>query len=125
MDKNYATQFLGKTVRIEIDRPLGTMHPKFKWAYPINYGFVPDTLAPDGEPIDAYVLGLDKPITSFVGTVVAIVHRLNDDDDKLIVISKGQKLTAPQIEAAIEFQEKYFKHKLIFAATLDDQQRQR
>ena len=47
--------FLGRVVRVEIDRPLGSRHPRWGFIYPVNYGFVPDTPAPDGDDLDAYV----------------------------------------------------------------------
>jgi inorganic pyrophosphatase len=51
------TDFLGKTVRAKIDRPLGSRHPEQGFLYLLNYGYIPETLAPDGEALDAYILG--------------------------------------------------------------------
>ena len=49
--------FLGKEVTVEIDRPVGTHHPKHPdIVYPINYGFVPGIIAGDGEEQDVYIL---------------------------------------------------------------------
>jgi inorganic pyrophosphatase len=44
-----AKEYLGKEVQLSIDRPLGTKHPKHGFVYEVNYGFVPNTKAPDGE----------------------------------------------------------------------------
>jgi len=33
--------------------------------YCVNYGYIPETTAPDGEEIDAYVLGVFDPIEEF------------------------------------------------------------
>jgi inorganic pyrophosphatase len=49
-------------VEVIMDRPLGCNHPKHGFRYEVNYGYVPNTLAPDGEEIDVYVLGVDKPL---------------------------------------------------------------
>ncbi len=43
------------TGRIRLDRMLFT-----STCYPLDYGFVPDTLAEDGDPLDALVM-LDEP----------------------------------------------------------------
>ncbi|MEI7480142.1 MAG: inorganic diphosphatase, partial [bacterium] len=59
--KDLYSQYLGKAVQVIMDRPLGSNHPKHGFRYEVNYGFVPDTKAPDGEEIDAYVLGVDIP----------------------------------------------------------------
>lgn len=108
-----AKGFLNKTVNVIIDRPLGTTHPKWGFEYPINYGYLKDVMAPDGEELDAYVLKVTEPLKEFKGRVIAIVHRIEDDDDKLIVAPDDDKLiTNEEIEKAIEFQEKWFKHEI-------------
>lgn len=92
-----------------IDRPLASRHPKHGFVYELNYGFIPGTLAPDGEEIDAYVLGIDRPIKSFTGRCIAIIHRLDDQDDKLIVVPDGMNFNNEEISTATHFQEQYFK----------------
>jgi inorganic pyrophosphatase len=101
--------FLGKAVRVEIDRKMGSRHPKHDVVYPLNYGFVPNTEAPDGDEIDAYVLGVFEPVSEFTGICIAIVHRTDDDDDKLVIAPKGREFSDEQILALVEFQERFFK----------------
>ena len=105
--------FLGQIVNVQMDRPLGSKHPKHGFVYEVNYGFIPNTISGDGEELDAYVLGVDKPLTNFTGTCVAIIHRTNDNDDKLIVVPNGQNPTNEYIEQKTAFQEKWFKHTII------------
>ncbi|MBE5738945.1 MAG: inorganic pyrophosphatase [Clostridiales bacterium] len=105
--------YLGKSVTVEMDRPLGTIHPKHGFVYPVNYGFIPNTISGDGEELDAYVLGEHKPLQSFTGTVIAIIHRTNDNDDKLVVMAEGRNYTDDQIRALTEFQEQYFESVII------------
>ena len=102
-----AHDFLNCMVDVKIDRPLGSRHPQHGFIYPVNYGYVPDTPAPDGDDLDAYVLGVFDPIESFTGRCIAIVHRL-DDDDKLIVVPQGRQFSDEQIQALVEFQERFF-----------------
>ena len=78
-----------------------------------NYGYIPNTLAPDGEEIDAYVLGVDKPVKSFKGKVIAIIHRFNDDDDKLVVVPQELELTDEEIRKKTHFQEQWFKIRIV------------
>ncbi len=111
---NYATNYLGKIVKIKIDRPLGSKHLKHDMTYGVNYGFVPDTKAPDGEEIDAYLLGVDKPLDEFTGKCVAVVHRLDDNDDKLVIVPENfENISDQEIKEATNFQEKYFKIEII------------
>jgi inorganic pyrophosphatase len=101
--------FLYQIVHVKIDRPLGSRHPQHGFIYPVNYGYVPNTPAPDGDDLDAYVLGAFDPIEEFAGPCIAIVHRLDDDDDKLIIVPEGRQYSDDQIQALVEFQERFFK----------------
>ena len=38
--KDLYTQYLGKDVKVVMDRPLGSKHPKHGFKYEVNYGFV-------------------------------------------------------------------------------------
>lgn len=109
------TGYLGQKVNIVTDRLLGSKHPKHGFIYEVNYGYVPNTKAPDGEEIDAYILGLDKPVDKISGTCIAIIHRTNDDDDKLVVAPEGVNFSDEEIERLVEFQEKWFKHIILRA----------
>ena len=101
---------IGNKVKVIVDRPLGTYHPNHKNIfYTVNYGYIEGILAPDNEEQDAYILGVDKPVTEFSGIVIAIIHRLNDLEDKWVVVSEGTTFTREQILKQVEFQEKYFK----------------
>ncbi|PIP57659.1 inorganic pyrophosphatase [Candidatus Woesebacteria bacterium CG22_combo_CG10-13_8_21_14_all_39_10] len=107
-----AKDFLGKKVEVVIDRPLGSKHPKHGFTYEVNYGYIPDTKSPDGEELDAYYLGIDKPIEKSNGVCIAVIHRTDDDDDKLVVVPEGVDIDNEKIEKLVEFQEKWFKHKI-------------
>ena len=104
---------IGNEVTVYIDRPLGTKHPKHEdIIYPINYGYIKEFIALDGEYQDAYVIGVDESLTIFIGTVIAIINRTNDNEDKLIV-AKDSNYSDEEIKEFINFQEKYFNYKII------------
>ena len=106
-------EYLKKNVEVIIDRPLGSKHPKHDFIYPVNYGYVPNTISGDGEELDCYVLGIFEPIKELKGKCIAIIHRLNDNDDKLIIVPEDRKFSNKEIEVLVEFQEKFFKHEII------------
>ena len=108
-----STDYLNKIVKVKIDRPLGSKHPKYDFIYPVNYGFVPNTVSGDGEELDCYVLGVFEPLEEFEGICIAVIHRTNDDDDKLVIVPDGKNYSNEQIEDLVEFQEKYFEYEII------------
>ena len=104
---------MGKNVSIVIDRKLGTKHPKHGFIYMVNYGYVPNSVSGDGEELDAYLLGVFEPIEEFLGKVIAVIHRTNDDDDKLVVVPNDREYSDEAIRALTEFQEQYFESVII------------
>lgn len=108
--KEQVSSYLGKTVEIEIDRPVGYVHHKGEktLVYPINYGFIPGVLGGDGEELDVYLLGVSESIESAKCRVIGIVHRENDVEDKLIAAPLSMNFTAEEMREAIDFQEKYY-----------------
>lgn len=103
----YSEKYIGKKVTVKMDRPLGSKHPKWGFFYPVNYGYIEGTIAPDGEELDAYVLGVYEPLKEFTGKVIAVLERQNDSDDKLIVAKDGKNFTDDQIKALTDFQEQF------------------
>ncbi len=112
--KEQVRSYLGKTVRIEIDRPVGYVHKKEKYSltYAINYGYIPNVIGGDGEELDVYLLGVELPVAEYTGRIIAIAHRENDVEDKLVMAPEGREYTAEEIYRAISFQEKYYKTRI-------------
>ncbi len=108
--KAQVRSYLGRTVRIGIDRPIGYVHKKEKYSleYKINYGYIPDVFGGDGEELDVYLLGVDVPVEEYECEIIAIVHRENDVEDKLVAAPVGMRFTAEEVRAAVDFQEKYY-----------------
>lgn len=104
---------LGRIVNVTVDRPVGSKHPKYDIIYPVNYGYVMGVMGGDGEEQDVYILGIDKPLTEFEGRVIAIIHRLNDNEDKWVVAPDEMNFTEDEIKEILDFQEKYFKSEII------------
>ena len=69
-------------------------------------------MAGDGAGQDVYVLGTEKALETFSGRVIAVLHRLNDCEDKWIVSVIGRDYTDEEILDAVSFQEQYFMGEL-------------
>ena len=107
--KALVKSYLGKTVTVSIDRPIGSVHPKHDdIVYPVNYGFIPKVLGGDGEELDVYLLGVDAPVKEYTARIIGIVHRHNDVEDKLIAAPEGLNFTVEEIMEAVKFQEQYY-----------------
>ena len=104
---------IGTVVTVVVDRPLGSRHPHHPdLLYTVNYGYIDGIIAPDGEEQDAYILGIYKPLQTFRGRVIGIVHRLDDVEDKWIVAPEEIRLSREEILELVWFQERYFHTEL-------------
>ena len=100
---------LGDIVTVTVDRPIGSRHPDYPdMVYPINYGYIKGVIAPDGEEQDAYILGVDEPISEFRGRVIAVIYRFDDVENKLVVAPCGVTYSEEEIVEKTYFQERYF-----------------
>lgn len=112
--------YLKKTVNVRVDRPMGSRHPKYDFVYPVNYGHLPGTKAPDGAELDVYVLGVDRPIEEITGKAIAVIHRTDDNDDKLIVIPEELgDLSDEEIREQTDFQEKFYNSVIMREKPID------
>ena len=119
--------WMGKTVDVEIDRPIGHVHTTkgITLHYTVNYGFLPGVMGGDGEEQDVYILGVTEPLAHFQGQIIAAVRRFDDNEDKLIAAPEGIRLTREEIAEAIHFVEKYFHSEIVmprkvFLLSFDD-----
>ena len=104
---------LGEIVNVIVDRPLGSYHPEHKdMYYPVNYGYIEEIIAGDGEEQDAYILGIDVPVKEFVGRVIAVIYREDDVEEKWVVAPENISFTKEEIIKQVSFQEKYFKSEI-------------
>ena len=100
----------GKMVTVIVDRPLGSFHPEYKeLRYPLNYGYIEGEFSLDGEEMDAYILGVDVPLCTFRGKVIAIIHRLDDIEDKLVVAPEDAVFSKEEVISHTAFVEQYFQ----------------
>ena len=102
--------WLGKTVSVVVDRPVGFHHVTkgIHLDYTINYGFLPGVTGGDGEEQDVYILGVTEPLAAFTGRIIGVVRRKDDNEDKLIAAPEGMCFTSEQMWQQIDFVEKYF-----------------
>ena len=75
---------------------------------------MPGTVSGDGEELDAYVLNVNEPLKEFSGKCVAVIHRTNDNDDKLVIIPEDQGVISDsEIRDQTHFQEQFFESAIL------------
>lgn len=106
--------FMGKTVDVVIDRPIGFVHHTkgITLHYTVNYGYLPGVTGGDGEEQDVYILGVQEPLERFTGRIIGAIRRKDDNEDKLVAAPEGMAFHQAQIAEAVEFVEKYFDSKV-------------
>ena len=55
-----------------------------------------------------YLLGVEAPVEKYQCRIIAIVHRHNDVEDKLVGVPIGMSFTKEEIINAVHFQEQYY-----------------
>lgn len=86
-----------------IDRPRGTVHPKYpSIVYPLDYGYLKNTSSADGEGIDIW-LGSDAQ--QQIDAVIVTVDLLKRDSEIKILIgcTEDEKLLALRAHNETEF----------------------
>ena len=90
---------------VVIDRPKNSKHPKYDdMVYPVNYGYLTDTLSSDGAHVDVFIGSeLSKKIKSIAVCTdilkrdceIKVLIGCNDDEEKeilhLLNVSENQK----------------------------------
>lgn len=108
---NKLISLIDQNVSVCVDRPIGYKHDGI--IYTQNCGYIKEFKALDGKCQDAYILGVNEPIKTFEGKVIAVVSNKNDSEDKLIVCNKNEDYSDEEIKKLINFQEKSYKYKII------------
>ena len=115
MNTDAAIEYLGKEVNVIVDRQLGSKDAVADYTYEVNLGFVPNSVALNGDEIEAYVLGVSKPVDGFQGQCAAVMHRLDKSGDILVVSPSHLVLSDEEIQTLTAFREKDFKSEIIRA----------
>lgn len=95
-------------------RAIDRMMPEDVGGYPVNYGFVPQTVSYDGDPFDALVLGPPLPGGAVVRGVIVALMFMEDEKglDSKVVLSVPDRDGRPQLALTAADQQRigdYFK----------------
>lgn len=93
---------MGSTVKYELDKPTGLLKvDRMLYSavyYPANYGFIPQTLAEDGDPLDVLVLCQEAvdPLTILKARAIGLMTMLDSGkrDHKIVAICPDDPIYA-------------------------------
>lgn len=112
-EKSKCSELLRKRSNIKDWWAIRFKIPQYGFIYMINYRYVPDPMSGDGEELDAYLIGKFEPVPSSKGRFIAVMHGINDDDDKLVVSKNGEEYLDEAIRTLTELQERFFHSVII------------
>jgi len=92
---------LGRYVRVKVTRPLGFLDKKSGVEYGLNYGEVDFVTTKKREKFQAYIMGINHPVNTFDGRVIAIFSK--QGKRILIVAPKSKRFIVTEIEDALSF----------------------
>jgi inorganic pyrophosphatase len=102
---------IGKKIDVIVNHPMGSRYLR-GLIYPVNYGIVNESSV----SLEAYILGEFKPIKEFTGRVIAVIHRKDIFENKLVVARSTQKYSKEAIIGLTEFQERFYDSEVICGA---------
>jgi len=103
---------LGKKYKVIVTNPIGSsLDTNEDIIFKVNYGIVDGVLDAAGENQEAYILGVDKPLNSYEGRLIAIIHRTNDIENKWVI--SNFHYSKEEIAKQVDFLEKFFNIEII------------
>lgn len=103
---------LGTYVRVRVTNPIHSLNRQFGFTYQLNFGVIEGKKRYDSNAYGAYIIGVNHPVRTFDGRVVAVLRRNDNSTPVYIVSPKNIKFICHQIEDAVAFAEKGRDYKL-------------
>ena len=97
---------LGKYVRVRVTNPIHSVNRQFGFTYQLNYGTIEGKKRYNNLTCGAYIMGINHPVRTFDGRVIAVIRHTNDTPPVFVVAPKSTKYIVYQIEDAVAFAEK-------------------
>lgn len=96
---------LGKYVRVRVTNPIHSVNRQFGFTYLLNYGTVEGKKRYDNVSCGAYIMGINHPVRTFDGRVIAVIRHGEGTPPVYVVAPKSTRFINHQIEEAISFAE--------------------
>ena len=94
---------LGKYVRVRVTNPIHSVNRQFGFTYLLNYGTVEGKKRFDNVSCGAYIMGINHPVRTFDGRVIAVIKYNDGSSPVYVVAPKSTRYIIHQIEDAVAF----------------------
>ena len=95
---------LGKYVRVRVTKPIRSQSEQYGFEYGLNFGVLEGGKKFENREIrGAFIMGINRPVRTFDGRVIAVAHRIGDRDRYLVVAPKSTRFIDTQIRESLAF----------------------
>lgn len=96
---------LGSYVRVRVTNPIHSLNTQFGFTYQLNFGVIEGKKRYDSTASGAYIMGVNHPVRTFDGRVIAVIRRDDGSAPVYVVSPKNMKFIVHQIDDAVAFAE--------------------
>lgn len=96
---------LGKYIRVKITKPIHSFNQQYGYEYLLNFGMIDSGRHLDKNIRGVYIMGLNHPVRSFDGRVIASFSHPGEEGEYLVAAPRKSKYIDTQIREALEFAE--------------------
>lgn len=95
---------LGKYVRVRVTKPIHSRSEQYGFEYGLNFGVMEGGKQFDSKDVHgAFIMGINRPVRSFDGRVIALLRREGEDGYFIVVAPKSTRFIDNQIREAVAF----------------------
>lgn len=94
---------LGKYVRVRVTNPIHSVNRQLGYTYLLNYGTIEGKKRYDNVSYGAFIMGINHPVRTFDGRVIAVIRESGSSSSVFIVAPKSTRFISHQISEAIAF----------------------
>ncbi len=96
---------LGKYVRVRVTNPIHSVNGQRGFTYGLNYGIIEGKKHFDYVSSGAYIMGINHPVRTFDGRVIAVIRHNDGTAPVYVVAPKSTRFINHQVEDAVSFAE--------------------
>ena len=95
---------LGKYVRVRVTKPIHSRSEQYGFEYGLNFGVLEGGRQFDSRDVrGAFIMGINRPVRSFDGRVIALLRREGERGYYIVVAPKSTRFIDTQIREAVSF----------------------